>query len=77
MNNLDDMYQAFQEANAQRKRENFHYFMTHLESGLLEDLNKKYSSGNMEDYKKFVDNLKANGIMVFRNAAGNHKVKFL
>ena len=51
-NDREILYQALQMADEQRKRRNFDAFMTGLEIGLIDDLNKAYASGDMEKYDR-------------------------
>ena len=76
-NDMEILYQAFQMANEERKRRNFDAFMTGLEGGLIEDLDKAYASNDTEQYEKLKRNLKAKGIRIFRNSEGKHKIKFI
>ena len=48
--------------------------MTALEGGMIEDLNKAYSSGDKNEYDRIVANLKKQGAKIFRNSEGKHKV---
>lgn len=77
--NKDKLYQAFQEANEQRKRENFNYFFDHLEEGYVKDLDDAYASGDMESYEKLKSNIKSGMFpaKVFRNSEGKHKISFI
>ena len=75
MGNYDDIYDIFQQANEERKKDNFNAFMSKLDSGLVEDLNK-YFKTDKDQYAVLVRNLKAQGIKVLRNDKGEHKLKF-
>ena len=55
----------------------FDAFMDGLEDGFVSDLNKAYKSGDEEQYKQMVRNIKSKGIKVLRNSQGEHKVKFI
>ena len=80
MTNKDKLYQDFQKANEQRKRENFNYFFDHLEEGYVKDLDDAYASGDTEMYEKLKSNIKSNPLFpakVFRNSEGKHKVSFI
>lgn len=76
MDERDMLYHAFQQANEERKRNNFNAFMDGLEGGLVKDLDSSYASGDMQKYNKLVANLKNKGMRIFRNSEGKHKVKF-
>ena len=74
---MEILYQAFQMANEEHKRRNFDAFMTGLERGLIEDLDKAYASNDTEKYEMLKRNIKAKGIRIFRNSEGKHKIKFI
>ena len=72
MNERDILYQSLLNAQEQRKRENFNYFMDSLE------LDKTYASGNQEQYRTLVHNIKEKlGYKVYRNGEGKHKLKYI
>ena len=79
MTDKDKLYQAFQKANEQRKRENFNYFFDCLEEGLVKDLDDAYASGDIESYEKLKSNIKLGppAAKVFRNSEGKHKISFI
>ena len=70
----DVLYKAMQQAEEERKRANFDYFMDGLEGGLKQDLDKLYQSGNMEEYSETLQHIKERGVRVFRNGKGFHKI---
>lgn len=75
MNERDILYQSLLNAQEQRKRENFNYFMDKLEGTLISDLDKIYASGNQEQYRTLVHNIKEKlGYKVYRNGEGKHKL---
>lgn len=76
MNNYDQLYGIFQQAREQQQRENFNAFMSGLEIGLVNDLNKAWIE-DREHYDTLLINIKKDGIRVFRNEAGKHKLKFM
>jgi len=76
-NDIDTLYQIFQQTNEDRKRRNFNYFMNELEKDLISDLDKKYLSGDMTKYDSLVKNLKDRGCRIFRNSDGKHKIRFI
>lgn len=77
-NDREILYQALQMADEQRKRRNFDAFMTGLEIGLIDDLNKAYASGDMEKYDRLKKNIKEKtGAKIFRNSEGKHKISFI
>ncbi len=77
MNDKDALYQVFQKAVEERKRRNFNTFMDELEGGLIIDLDNAYASGDIEKYNRLLNNIKKQGIRVFRNSEGKHKLKFM
>ncbi len=77
MNGRDKLYQMFNQAEEDRKRKNFDAFMDGLETGLVNDLDKKYWEGNQEEYFRILNNIKSQGIRVFRNSKGQHKISFI
>lgn len=76
-NDRDKLYSMFNQVEEERKRRNFNAFMTGFETGLIDDLNKAYASGDIEKYNKLVANIKSKGIKVLRNSEGMHKLKFI
>ena len=76
MNNYDQLYGIFQQAREQQQRENFNAFMSGLEIGLVNDLNKAWIE-DREHYDTLLINIKKDGIRVFRNEGGKHKLKFM
>ena len=78
MNDRDMLYQLFQMADEQRKRNNFNAFMDGFEGGLVNDLDKAYASGDIEKYEKLKRNIKERtGARIFRNSKGEHKISFM
>lgn len=77
MNERDMLYEAFQRVNEDRKKRNFNAFMDGLEGGLTKDLDSAYASGDNERYQTLVNNIKKQGMRVFRNSEGKHKIKFI
>ena len=75
MNNYDEMYDSFKQAQSEYQRQNFNIFMNELESGLIEKLNQAWIE-DKEHYEQLLSNVKSKGIRVFRNEKGEHKVKF-
>lgn len=77
MSDRDILFQAYKEIQNNREKRNFNAFMDGLEGGLINDLNKAWASGDNEKYQRLVSNIKAQGIIVFRNSEGKHKLKFI
>lgn len=77
MGEWDDLFSVFQQADEQRKRRNFDAFMKGFNGGLVYDLDNAYASGDMEKYNRLVTNIKNNGIKIFRNSEGKHKLKYI
>ena len=78
MDDREYFYQMMQAAEEQRKRRNFNAFMNGLEKGIIDDLNKAYASGDMENYQNILHNIKERtGFRIFRNSKGEHKIKVL
>lgn len=76
-NERDALYQILQQANEDRKRRNFNYFMDELEKDLIADLDQKYLSGDTAKYDSLIKNLKDRGCRIFRNPDGKHKIRFI
>lgn len=77
MNDKYALYQVLQKAVEERKRRNFNAFMDGFEGGLIIDLDNAYASGDIEKYNRLLNNIKEQGIRVFRNSEGKHKLKFM
>ena len=76
MTDRNKLYEAFQNAKEQNRRENFDAFLNSFESKIVEDLDRYY----VEDQSKYtvmVNNIKARGIRVFRNSQGKHKIDYV
>ena len=76
MNQWDNLYDVLRSASEQRKRDNFDAFMTKLNHGLADDLDKAWASDDSDKYNTLVLNIKAQGVRVFRNSDGKHKLKY-
>ena len=76
MNDYDQLYNAFQQARSEHDKQKFNTFISTLESGLTEDLNKAYLK-DKEEYERILNNIKKQGIRVFRNKKGEHKLQFM
>ena len=72
----DSLYDAFQYANEQRKRNNFNTFIEILDARLTKDLDNYYVT-DRKQYEIVLANIKEQGIRVFRNSEGKHKLKFM
>lgn len=77
MSEWDSLYQEFRQAVEQRKRNNFDVFMNKLNDDLTKDLDNVWLSGDSERYNRLLSNVKAQGIRVFRNDDGKHKLQFI
>ena len=79
LNNFDELYSKYKQCSEEQKRQNFNSFMEKLENSLRSDLNKAFAdgveSGNMENYNKIVNNLKARGMRIFRNGLGDQMIE--
>ena len=76
MNNYDDLYKVFRQADEERKRTNFNAFMNCLTAGMIKDLNRYYVE-DRNQYEITLNNLKKQGIRVFRDSNGRHKLQFI
>lgn len=76
MGEWDYLYEFFKITREKQKRDNFNAFMTGLNNGLVDDLNKAWASGDIDKYYKLVNNVKKQGIRVFRNGEGMHKLQY-
>ena len=78
MNKWDNLYNILNQANEQRKQENFNAFMNGFEAGLIKDLNAAYASGDSSKYEALLNNVKTKtGARVFRDSKGLHKLQFI
>lgn len=75
MDDKDKLFDLFQKAEQRRVKRNFDVFITEFERGVIEDLDKKYESDDVDGYERLVSNLKSIGIKVLRNSSGKHKLK--
>lgn len=73
--NYDDLYSFYTQAEERRKKNMFNVFMKSLEEGLIKDLNKAYKE-DKDLYSKILNNIKNQGIRVFRNDKGEHRITF-
>lgn len=76
MDGKDKLFDLFQKAEQQRVKRNFDAFIAGFECGVIEDLDKKYESNDVDGYERMVSNLKSRGIKVLRNSNGKHKLKY-
>lgn len=76
MDGKDKLFDLFQKAEQRRVKRNFDVFITEVERGVIEDLDKKYESDDVDGYERLVSNLKSIGIKVLRNSNGKHKLKY-
>ena len=77
MTENDVLYNMFNQANEARKRKNFDTFMSSLKSNLTIDLDKAYASDDKAYYEQILKNIKSQGIKVFRNSQGKHKLQLV
>ena len=82
MNKYEDLYDVFRQAQETRQKKNFNAFMTGLESGLVEDLDKHYRLSRIDPaekqkYDALVTRIKGMNIRIFRNSDGKHKLDFV
>lgn len=82
MNKYEDLYGMFKQAEETRQKKNFNAFMTGLESGLVEDLDKHYRLGKTDPaekqkYDALVTRIKGMNIRIFRNSDGKHRLNFV
>ena len=71
----DELYNIMVNTEERVKRNRFNTFMESFEAGLIKDLNRTYKE-NDYNYDKLLTNIKAQGIRVFRNSKGEHKLVF-
>ena len=72
---FDELYNIMVNTEERVKRNRFNTFMESFEAGLIKDLNRTYKE-NDYNYDKLLTNIKAQGIRVFRNSKGEHKLVF-
>lgn len=82
MNKYEGLYDVFKQAQEARQKQNFNAFMTGLESGLVEDLDKHYrlsktDPAEKQKYDALVERIKGRNIRIFRNSDGKHKLDFV
>ena len=82
MNKYKDLYGVFKQAQEAKQKRNFNAFMTGLESGLVEDLDKHYRLGKTDpaekqQYDALVTRIKGMNMRIFRNSDGKHKLDFV
>ena len=77
MNKWDALYNLYKKENDEQKKRNFEVFMNTVNDGLTDDLNNAWSSGDSSRYDKLLSNVKSQGIRVFRNSDGKHKLQFI
>lgn len=73
----DYLYEMFQQAEEERKKRNINAFLSHLKDGLICDLDDAYSSGDSVRYNRLVTNIKQQGMRIYRNSDGKHKIKIV
>ena len=73
----DYLYEMFQQVKEERKKKNINAFFSHLKDGLICDLDDAYSSGDSVRYNRLVTNIKQQGMRIYRNSDGKHKIKIV
>jgi len=76
-NEEDYLYEIFKQAEEERKKKNINAFMSGLKGGLVCDLDEAYSSGDSVKYNRLVTNIKQQGMRIYRNSDGKHKIKIV
>lgn len=74
MTDYNKLFANLEQASNSRKQQNVMAFIAGLESRLISDLDKAFSDGDPDKYNKLVSNIKNQGIKVFRNNDGKHKL---
>ena len=73
----DYLYEMFKQADEERKKRNLNAFFSGLKGGLICDLDDAYSSGDSIRYNRLVTNIKQQGMRIYRNSDGKHKIKIV
>ena len=73
----DYLYEMFKQVDEERKKRNINAFFSGLKGGLICDLDDAYSSGDSVRYNRLVTNIKQQGMRIYRNSDGKHKIKIV
>lgn len=73
MTNIEELYNKVIQQKAARQRQNIESFIVEFEKQMTGDLDKFYQT-DKEQYNIALANVKKQGIRVFRNAEGKHKL---
>lgn len=74
MNDFSKILQDFQKTLDSANDTKIVAFITGLQKGLTDDLDKAFASNDANHYGKLLANTKSQGIRVFRNSDGKHKL---
>jgi len=70
---IEKLYDKVMQTKEKRQRNNIEYFITEFEKQMTGDLDELYQT-DKEQYNISLANVKKQGIRVFRNAEGKHKL---
>ena len=73
MTDIEKLYDKVMQTKEKRQRNNIEYFITEFEKQMTGDLDKFYQT-DLEQYNISLANVKKQGIRVFRNSEGKHKL---
>lgn len=73
MTDIEKLYDKVMQTKEKRQRNNIEYFITEFEKQMTGDLDELYQT-DKEQYNISLANVKKQGIRVFRNAEGKHKL---
>lgn len=74
MTDYRKLIKSFEKATKAANEQKIATFISSMESKLIFDLDRLYSQNDMEAYNKTVNNVKSQGIKVYRNSEGKHRL---
>lgn len=74
MTNYNKLLKSFEKAKKAANDQKLVTFISSMESKMRYDLDMLYAQNDIEAYNKTVNNVKSQGIKVYRNSEGKHKL---
>ena len=74
MTDYSKLVKSFEKATKAANEQKIVTFISSMESKMRFDLDKLYAQNDMEAYNKTINNVKSQGIKVYRNSEGKHKL---
>jgi PIN domain nuclease of toxin-antitoxin system len=74
MTDYSKLVKSFEKASKAANEQKIVTFISSIESKLKYDLDRLYAQNDIEAYNKTVNNVKLQGIKVYRNSEGKHKL---